>query len=52
MPVVYSNIRLQFLQVSLETTGLTLLEALYSKCNAVATGPGAQEVLGEYASIL
>lgn len=50
MPVVYSNAKVAVSASFFETTGLTLLEALYSKCNAVATGPRAQEVLGEYAS--
>lgn len=33
-----------------ETTGLTLLEALYCGTNAVASSPRAQEILGDYAS--
>jgi len=33
-----------------ETTGLTLLEALFCGTNAVATSPRAEEILGDYAS--
>ena len=33
-----------------ETTGLTLLEALFCGTNAVASGPRAKEYLGEYAT--
>lgn len=33
-----------------ETTGLTLLEALYCTTNAVASSPRAEEILGDYAS--
>lgn len=33
-----------------ESTGLTLLEALYCGSNAVATSPRAQEILGDFAS--
>lgn len=33
-----------------ETTGLTLLEALYCGTNAVASSPRAKEILGDYAS--
>ncbi len=33
-----------------ETTGLTLLEALYCGANAVASSPRAREILGDYVS--
>jgi len=33
-----------------ETTGLTLLEALFCGANAVASSPRAEEILGKYAS--
>lgn len=33
-----------------ETTGLTLLEALFCGTNAVASSPRAEEILGDYAS--
>jgi len=50
MPSIYKFAKVCVSASWFETTGLTLLEALFCNTNAVASGPRAKEYLGSYAS--
>jgi len=50
MPAYYSHAKVCVSASWFETTGLTLLEALFCGANAVASSPRAKEILGKYAS--
>lgn len=50
MPSIYHFAKITVSASWFETTGLTLLESLFSGTNAVAAGARAQEILGNYAS--
>jgi glycosyltransferase involved in cell wall biosynthesis len=50
MPAVYRFAKVCVSASWFETTGLTLLEALFVGTNAVSTSPRAKEILGEYSS--
>jgi glycosyltransferase involved in cell wall biosynthesis len=50
MPAYYTFAKVCVMASWFETTGLTLLEALFCGTNAVASSPRAKEILGDYAS--
>lgn len=50
MPAYFSYAKVCVSASWFETTGLTLLEALFCGTNAVASSPRAKEILGDYAS--
>jgi glycosyltransferase involved in cell wall biosynthesis len=50
MPLYYKNAKVCVSASWFETTGLTSLEALFCRTNAVASGERAKECLGNYAS--
>ena len=50
MPSVYKFAKVCVSASWFETTGLTLLEALFMGANAVSTSPRAEEILGEFCS--
>jgi glycosyltransferase involved in cell wall biosynthesis len=50
MPTVYKYAKVCVSASWFETTGLTLLEALFMNTNAVSTSERAREILGEYCS--
>lgn len=50
MPAVYKFAKVCVSASWFETTGLTLLEALFMGTNAVSSSPRAEEILGEFSS--
>lgn len=50
MPTIYRYAKVCISASWFETTGLTLLEALFMNTNAVSTSPRAKEILGDYCS--
>jgi len=50
IPAYFSHAKVCVSASWFETTGLTLLEALFCGTNAVASSPRAKEILGDYAS--
>jgi len=50
MPAYFAHAKVCVSASWFETTGLTLLEALFCGTNAVASSPRAKEILGDYAS--